>query len=86
MSYSQAGEYIDFISKTPNFKFKLTKQQKEVIGKNGTLIVIGRSGTGKTLLSILRLYAIEFLTKSSIVYRGMREGKLDKDCIMHYIN
>jgi DNA replication protein DnaC len=38
----------------------LTKQQKEILGTNGNLIVSGRSGTGKTILSILRLYAIEY--------------------------
>jgi KaiC/GvpD/RAD55 family RecA-like ATPase len=39
-----------------------------VVGENGNLIVIGRSGTGKTLLSILRLYAMEFLKKQAKVY------------------
>lgn len=57
-----------------------------MLEKDGNLIVIGRSGTGKTLLSILRLYAIEFLSKSSIVYREMREGRFTKTCIHHYVN
>ena len=41
-----------------NIKYKLTKQQKKVLHKEGNVVVIGRSGTGKTLLAIIRLYAI----------------------------
>ena len=58
VNYFEAQDYVDFLTKIPNFKFILTKQQKEVMGESGNLIVIGRSGTGKTLLSILRLYSI----------------------------
>ena len=63
MNFIQAREYVNFLTKIPNFKYKLTKQQKDVVGESGNLIVIGRSGTGKTFLSILRLYSMEFLKK-----------------------
>lgn len=34
-----------------------------MIGENGNVIVIGRSGTGKTTCAVLRLFAIEMLFK-----------------------
>ena len=33
MSYLQARQYATYIASIPDFKFKLTKQQKEAIGK-----------------------------------------------------
>ena len=86
MSYIKAKDYVNFISEIPNFKFKLTKQQKEVVGEDGNLIVIGRSGTGKTLLSILRLYSIEFIKKQDQINYMIAQGKFDKDCVNLYFD
>lgn len=82
----KAKQYVNFISDIPNFKFKLTNQQKDVVGENGNLIVIGRSGTGKTLLSMLRLYALEFLKKQSKIYELLSDGKLKRDCVNLHID
>lgn len=34
-----------------------------MVGQNGNVMVIGRSGTGKTTCAVLRLFAIEMLFK-----------------------
>jgi len=34
-----------------------------VIGENGNVLAIGRSGTGKTTCAVLRLFSIEMLFK-----------------------
>lgn len=44
----------------------MTDQEKNVIGENGNVLVIGRSGTGKTTCAVLRLFAIEMLFKIRI--------------------
>jgi ABC-type lipoprotein export system ATPase subunit len=47
----------------PRFKFALTIQQRNVLYRSGNLIIMGRSGTGKTTCAMLRLYGIEILIK-----------------------
>ena len=79
--FSHAKEYVNFLSEIPNFKFKLTNQQKDVVGENGNLIVIGRSGTGKTLLSILRLYSMDFLRKQASIEERQESNKMKKNCL-----
>ena len=79
--FSHAKEYVNFLSEIPNFKFKLTNQQKDVVGENGNLIVIGRSGTGKTLLSILRLYSMDFLRKQASIEERQEREKTNKKCL-----
>lgn len=54
---------MELLTKIPNFKVELTEQEKDVIGENGNVLVIGRSGTGKTTCAVLRLFAIEMLFK-----------------------
>ena len=85
ISYSEAKQYVNFLEDIPNFKFKLTKQQKDVVGEDGNLIVIGRSGTGKTLLSIIRLYAMEFLKKQAC-FVNLAQEKSNKCCIYLELN
>ena len=41
----------------------MTEEEKDVVGSSGNLMVIGRSGTGKTTCAILRLFAMEILFK-----------------------
>ena len=41
----------------------MTEEETKVIGEDGNVLVIGRSGTGKTTCCILRLFAIEMLFK-----------------------
>lgn len=59
--FKKAVQLVEFLEKIPNFALKLTKQEKSVIGQQGNVLVLGRSGTGKTTCLLLRLFAMEFL-------------------------
>ena len=61
--FKQAVQLVEFLEKIPNFTIKLTVQEKKVIGQEGNVLVLGRSGTGKTTCLMLRLFAMEFLFK-----------------------
>ena len=56
--YMNAKYFTELLTKIPNFKVKLTEEQLKVIGSPGNVTLIGRSGTGKTTVSILRLFAL----------------------------
>jgi hypothetical protein len=60
--------FIELLESIPNFKIQLTNQEKDVIGSAGNLLVLGRSGTGKTTCAVLRLFATEIVYK----YRAHR--------------
>lgn len=63
MDFQSAKTLVELLTKIPNFKVELTDQEKDVIGENGNVLAIGRSGTGKTTCAVLRLFAIEMLFK-----------------------
>ena len=54
---------VSFLEKIPNFRLKLTEEEKSLIGESGNILAIGRSGTGKTTCALLRLFATEILFK-----------------------
>lgn len=58
-NFNNARNLVQLLQKIPNFPVKLTPQQDEIIGTNGDVILIGRSGTGKTTSAILRMFALE---------------------------
>ncbi len=62
-NFKKAAQLVEFLEKIPNFAIKLTTQEKRVIGQGGNVLVLGRSGTGKTTCLLLRLFAMEFLFK-----------------------
>ena len=45
----------------PTLQIKLSDVQKKVVASNQNLLCLGRSGTGKTTTSVLRLFAQEVL-------------------------
>ena len=62
-----------------------------MIGHDGTLIVMGRSGTGKTTCAVLRLFTVQMLFhirqqlgKDNIQLRDTRPG-IDKPISLHSI-
>ena len=63
VDFQSAKSLVELLTQIPNFKVKLTEQEKDVIGENGNVMVIGRSGTGKTTCAVLRLFSIEMLFK-----------------------
>lgn len=63
VDFQSAKSLVELLTKIPNFKVNLTEQEKDVIGENGNVLAIGRSGTGKTTCAVLRLFSIEMLFK-----------------------
>ena len=49
MDFTKATTVIELLSEAPEFKFKISEQEREVIRTKNNSITIGRSGTGKTL-------------------------------------
>ena len=75
--FSSAAKLVELLEKIPNFKLKLTSQEKDVIGQGGNVLAIGRSGTGKTTCAILRIFSMEILFKIRItLYKNKLEGLL----------
>ncbi|CAD8101190.1 unnamed protein product [Paramecium primaurelia] len=54
---------IDIMQKLPDFKILITQQERKVIASKQNSLIIGRSGTGKTTCTVLRLFAIQTLFK-----------------------
>jgi hypothetical protein len=79
--------------KIPGFRIKCSEEEKAVIGHNGSLIVMGRSGTGKTTCAVLRLFTVQMLfyirqslckENDNIQLRDTRPG-VDKNIGLHSI-
>jgi len=48
---------------------------------NGNLVVVGRSGTGKTTCAMLRLYGIEYISKKREINRILADKtKITNKC------
>lgn len=65
---------MKLIKSVPNLKFKLTPEQELMISTPQNLLCLGRSGTGKTTSSALRLFATEAYYK---YHDLLRKFKLD---------
>lgn len=74
VDFQSAKNLVDLLQKIPNFRIKLTEEEKNVIGENGNVMVIGRSGTGKTTCAVMRLFAIEMLFKIRV---GLNKKKFE---------
>lgn len=59
----------------PNKIYRLTKDEENIVTLDENMIVIGRSGTGKTLCALLRLYVIEFFFKARETLRLSAEKR-----------
>lgn len=82
VDFQSAKTLVELLTKIPNFKINLTEQEKDVIGQNGNVLVIGRSGTGKTTCAVLRLFSIQMLFKIrlSIYKKKYEETVKDVRC------
>ena len=56
-------QLLRFIKSIPKIKFKLTPEQDLMISTPENLLCLGRSGTGKTTSSALRLFASDAFYK-----------------------
>ncbi|CAD8100117.1 unnamed protein product [Paramecium sonneborni] len=61
--FESAGQILDLLQKSQQFKIKLSNQEKQIVGTKNNALVIGRSGTGKTTSIVLRIFATEMLVK-----------------------
>lgn len=52
---------VQILDLMPTLQIKLSDVQKKVVASNQNLLCLGRSGTGKTTTSVLRLFAQEVL-------------------------
>ena len=72
---------VKFIQKVPNLdqiKFKLSEEEIGIVGDNKNLVVIGRSGTGKTTCALMRLFAIELLFKNKESKKKVKSKKAEE--------
>ena len=62
LASKEAGSnFVRILSNIPNFRIKLTEEQSDAVSKEGNVVILGRSGTGKTTCSVLRMFAAELL-------------------------
>lgn len=66
-------QLLKLIKSIPNLKFKLTPEQELMISTPQNLLCLGRSGTGKTTSSALRLFATEAFYKYHDLHRKFKE-------------
>lgn len=79
VDFQSAKTLVELLTKIPNFNVALTEQEKDVIGQNGNVLAIGRSGTGKTTCAVLRLFSIEMLFKIRLSLYKKKFGDTIKD-------
>lgn len=86
LTSKEAGNnFVKLLTSIPNFKIKLTEQQKEAVSQTGNVVILGRSGTGKTTCSILRMFAAElfFRFESNNSDSKFSSKDLDKTSVLH---
>lgn len=84
---TSGAEFIRFIRRIPNFRISLTEEQENLIKSPGNVLAIGRSGTGKTTCSILRLLSTELLFRYSVRDRSKRFSPedIDRSTVLHTV-
>lgn len=79
MDLESAKQLVELLEKIPNFKIRMTQEEKNVVGQNGNVLALGRSGTGKTTCALLRLFASEILFKLRLTQAKINSGELLRD-------
>lgn len=79
MDLQSAKRLVEILEKIPNFKIRMTPEEKNVVGQNGNVLALGRSGTGKTTCALLRLFATEILFKYKLTQAKMDQSELLRD-------
>ena len=94
--FNSCQGFIRLLEAIPNFRIRLTEEERDLIGTPGDVLAIGRSGTGKTTCAVLRLFASEVLfkfrsqhvrAKKGLVLADTRFGPEDVDqrCGLHIV-
>ncbi len=63
-SEQNVEKLLSIIEQIPNLDIKLSALQQAVVSSSENLLCLGRSGTGKTTSSVLRLFAQELMYMS----------------------
>ncbi|KAL4500493.1 hypothetical protein ABPG72_003444 [Tetrahymena utriculariae] len=79
--FSSASNLVELLQKIPNLNLKLTQEEINVIGQQGNVLVIGRSGTGKTTSALLRLFAMEILFHIRVQIYISKNTKILQDAL-----
>mmetsp|Transcript_32024 Transcript_32024/g.31728 ORF Transcript_32024/g.31728 Transcript_32024/m.31728 type:complete len:346 (-) Transcript_32024:5401-6438(-) len=84
---TSCNDFINLLKTIPNFRIKLTEEQEDLIGTPGNVLAIGRSGTGKTTCSVLRLFSSEvvFRYRSQSKSRRLGPEDLDRSSELHSV-
>jgi tetratricopeptide (TPR) repeat protein len=87
LATEEAGNsFVKILTNIPNFRIKLTEQQQEAVSQGGHIVILGRSGTGKTTCAVLRMFAAELLFRfktSSQVIRRFGPEDVGKSSVLH---
>ena len=70
-------QLLRFIKSIPKIKFKLTPEQDLMISTPENLLCLGRSGTGKTTSSALRLFASDAFYKFHEQFNDFKSRNLN---------
>ncbi|CDW90518.1 lupus brain antigen [Stylonychia lemnae] len=73
-----AEQLLRLIKSIPQLKFKLTIEQEKMISTPNNLLCLGRSGTGKTTSSALRLFSTDVFFKYMDNLRKFKADNPDK--------
>jgi len=74
--FESSGRLVELLEKMKNLKIKLTGEEKKLIGQDGNVLAIGRSGTGKTTCCVLRLFSQDLLYKFRLAQSQVQQGML----------
>ena len=67
LSSKDAGNtFVEILKTIPKFSLMLTDEQNKAVKRAGHVVILGRSGTGKTTSAVLRMFASEILFKYKI--------------------
>jgi tetratricopeptide (TPR) repeat protein len=86
LANKQSGtNFVKLLTTIPNFRIKLTEEQNEAVKNTGNIVILGRSGTGKTTCAVLRMFAAEILFKfnNPRVNRKFGPEDVDKSSVLH---
>ena len=86
LASEEAGtNFVKLLTSIPNFRIQLTEEQKATVSSGDNIVILGRSGTGKTTCALLRMFAAELLFRFKAPRASRRFGPEDvgKTSVLH---
>ncbi|CAG9320671.1 unnamed protein product [Blepharisma stoltei] len=79
-------DFIRLLKTLPNMTLKLTDEELELISTPGNVLTIGRSGTGKTTCSLLRMFSAEILFRYKMQKnKKLKAEDIDNPLPLHFV-